>query len=630
MLFNIRSLAVLGCYVACVLAEGNHTACCRFAQSYRGIDWRSKDVQKRYIADAIAAERNFFAKAGVGYDAETGMTYDGHGLDPVTGELLLGPWPGGPHTFSAASKESVQISLLALSLQPQGIDAPLLFTEDEALDILERKVTTMEAFDAKYPAYGGFLPWFCSRGSIGLGAEYRCRTIEQEAQLIAPTRDWLESVPALDNGQMAWATYALIGVLSDRIAQGNEINNADRIASLHRRWNKRFERMRASAVPLFYDGPGSGRIRLESRFKNISVDAVGNPQNFVNGAPFSGKKGFWLDDPYEGELMAVFFEFLANWSGYPNEGRAEKKLIWTRKLVKLEPVNFYTSKGNAITVQRGFWYSSHEQWKNMVLPYLDIPLVKQVMTNVEYVRVLHALAGNRTGLFASCNAPTQVECGTLGGYCSAVGIQELSAKNVTWHDVISPYAAFPLMLVDRAAGLAWYNTMLSLPRMQSKYGSVESTNLKGTSIAPLLTWDAKATTVLAMMGGTGHLIKRYMQRDGLMTQFTSIIGSMYSRAFTGRVKEPTVNSLSGLFAAQVLASDDMQPMSDHPSGLPLPPPHYQAFLDVISQKQAADFESCSCASRDATNANDDTLNPRRLLRRDEDHAEPFISAQIHV
>lgn len=387
--------------------------------------------------------------------------------------------------------------------------------------------------------------------------------------------------------------------------------------------------MQASAVSLFYDGLGTGRIRLESRFKNISIDAVGNPQNFVNGAEFSGKKGFWLDDPYEGELMTVFFELLANWSGYPNNGRAEKKLIWARKLVKLEPVNFYTSKGNAITVQRGFWYSAHEQWKNMVLPYFDIPLVKQVMTNVEYVRVLNAFAFNRTGLFASCNAPTEVECGTLGGYCSAVGIQELSAKNVKWHDVVTPYAAFPLILVDKAAGLAWYNTMLSLPRMQSKYGSVESTNLKGTSIAPLLTWDAKATTVLAMMGGTGHLIKRYMQRDGLMMQFTSIIGSMYSRAFTGRVKEPTADSLSGLFAAQVLASDDMQPISDHPSGLPVPPPHYQDLLDEISEKQTADFESCSCASPDAT-ANDDTLNPRRLLTRDEDHTETLLSAQIHV
>ena len=45
------------------------------------------------------------AAPGVAYDAQTGMSYDGHGLDAETGELKRGPPPHGPFGFSAASKE---------------------------------------------------------------------------------------------------------------------------------------------------------------------------------------------------------------------------------------------------------------------------------------------------------------------------------------------------------------------------------------------------------------------------------------------------------------------------------------------------------------------------------------------
>lgn len=36
---------------------------------------------------SLGAEGHFFAEAGVAYDPDTGMTYDGHALDETTGDL---------------------------------------------------------------------------------------------------------------------------------------------------------------------------------------------------------------------------------------------------------------------------------------------------------------------------------------------------------------------------------------------------------------------------------------------------------------------------------------------------------------------------------------------------------------
>ena len=57
-------------------------------------------------------------------------------------------------------------------------DAP-----ETAAGILTTKLQTYLQFNATYPGFGGFLPWFLSN----------------ETQ-IQPTSDWVNRVPALDNG----------------------------------------------------------------------------------------------------------------------------------------------------------------------------------------------------------------------------------------------------------------------------------------------------------------------------------------------------------------------------------------------------------------------------------------------
>jgi hypothetical protein len=58
-----------------------------------------------------------------------------------------------------------------------------------------------------------------------------------------------------------------------------------------------------------------------------------------------------------------------------------------------------------------------------------------------------------------------------------------------------------LWLVAPDVAATWYHNMLIAPAGQTAYGSVEGLNITGDSVSPLLTWDTKMTTVLAMLGG---------------------------------------------------------------------------------------------------------------------------------
>lgn len=506
-------------------------SCCRFSKVFHDADWQDEVTRRLFKQRAIKAERRFFAEPGVAYDQETGMTFDGISLDPATGELNRGPPPAGPFGFSAASKEALHLSLLALALNPSFVGkdlAPLVYGEDEAMEILEKKVKTMEDFDKAEPGYGGFLPWFCSRGAIERGRVRQCRSLQDEASTLAPTNDFFNKVPGLDNGQLAWGTYAVARTLRRRAVEDPKFN------ALAKRWEARLERMRTTAVPLFYAGRGTGAVRAVSKIVNTSRDAFNASDNAETMMVYPA----FLDDAYEGELMVLFMDLLADWSAYPNSGLEERNKMWERKQIKLVARNYTTANGSDITVQEGFWFSSHEQWKLMVLPYLEIPLVNQVFTNSEYVRVLDAINRGIPGLFASSHAPPNVRCGRLGGYCNAVGVQEVASQVVYWDQSVTPYGAYPVMLVDQAAGLAWYNIMLSLPKMQTETGSVEASDVHGTAVAAVLTWDTKVTSVLAMLGGTGPLISSFLAADGHREQFQERVGKMYSEVFSGRLSSP--------------------------------------------------------------------------------------------
>jgi hypothetical protein len=61
------------------------------------------------------------------------------------------------------------------------------------------------------------------------------------------------------------------------------------------------------------------------------------------------------------------------------------------------------------------------------------------------------------------------------------------------------------------------------PCGQTKYGALEGTGLNGTLMSPTLTWDTKITTVLAILNGTRAIVERFLVKENLIDEFTSIL-----------------------------------------------------------------------------------------------------------
>ncbi|CAE7211853.1 unnamed protein product [Symbiodinium necroappetens] len=552
------------------------SGCCRFAKEFEGVDWHSPQTRADFMANVMYMERRFLGRAAkLAFDPDTGMTYDGVGLNNNTGDVQH----GSLRTFSAPSKEALHLSLLALALQPieevpkqLATVLPLLYSTEEALDILDKKAKTMEDFDAEFPGFGGFLPWFCSRGINKAG---HCKTREDPGARMTPLSGWERTLPGLDNGQLAFGTAAVVHVLERRAKQEGA---SSRFAKIARRWNARLERMKASVVNLFYNG--AGLVRMVSELDNITVDIAKNASNAHN------ENGLYLWDAFEGEMIVLFMDIFGNWTKYANSGEEDKKLMWKIKAEHVEPVVYKAADNTKMVLQKGYWFSAHEQWKTLQLPYMDIPLVKHLFANGEFARLENSVQEQLPGLMASVNAPNGVQC-DAHPYCSAVGIQSLAEEPIfnfkESETVLTPYAAFPSILVDPAAGLAWYNHMLAMPRVQTPIGSIESFTISGKAVAPMATWDAKVTTVLAMLGGTGPLLRTYMEEQGVYGIFEDRVKSMYEPVFKPVIASVVPNK----------ASLDMH-ITQLPT-LPWPAPH-----PASKESVPEDFPSCRCVEHQST------------------------------
>jgi len=52
---------------------------------------------------------------------------------------------------------------------------------------------------------------------------------------------------------------------------------------------------------------------------------------------------------------------------------------------------------------RGYWFSAHETWKYLFLPYNNVPLTHNLIANGEKARTWDAYQNNIHGMFASVN-----------------------------------------------------------------------------------------------------------------------------------------------------------------------------------------------------------------------------------
>jgi hypothetical protein len=151
-----------------------------------------------------------------------------------------------------------------------------------AVDILTTKMKTYEKWNATYPGYGGYFPW-----------------VFVYDDRIEPSPDWQSPtyrVPALDNGELIWTLLAASAALTKA-----------GYTSLGDRYQRYFQLMADTSVMIFHDG--DGHIRGVTHI--IDPKAKPTVNNYELARP-CGDPCF-LDDPYEGELMAFFMDLYGTW-----------------------------------------------------------------------------------------------------------------------------------------------------------------------------------------------------------------------------------------------------------------------------------------------------------------------------
>ncbi len=432
------------------------------------------------------------------YWEEQGLTRDGAFVH-ANGTL------GTPHLFSAPSKESLHLGVLARALS--GDMAALTFVvarrcdaggsleacqalakqsgRGEALEQLARKVTALERFDEEFPGYGGFLPWFAVNASGS----------------VVPLGGWEQRIPALDNGEMIWGLIAVAEALS---GDGGELR--DRVEAL-------IAGLAATAKAAFYDG--LGRVRAVSRVMDPSAQRP-------TASNFASDGAGYLVDPYEGEL---FTQFLCLFGADVTADEVE--LMWLAKRAMLREASFAGG-----SVQRGWWFSSHEQWKYLFAPYRDVPLNWHLFVNGEMARTQHSRQLGFDGLFASVNNVTLPSSPFAPAYYAANGVSQLAfVASDCCGTTVTPYASFSVMLANQTVGLAWWASVAAAARMQSPFGTMESVLTDGSLYCPLVTWDAKVTSVLAAFGGAVDLCRAYLQRRNVYDVFASRVQHEWGLAF---------------------------------------------------------------------------------------------------
>lgn len=145
-------------------------------------------------------------------------------------------------------------------------------------------------------------------------------------------------------------------------------------------------------------------------------------------------------------LPSVFLYLRGNIRGAvaPPLSGTELRQLWLNKRIKLQRATYKptgATTGSAVAVQRGWWFSAHEQWKYLLLPYSDSVVNWRVFVNGERARTQHSAQQRIPGMFASVTNVTANGATPASSwqYLSAAGVQQVAFLNVTDHTVVTPY-----------------------------------------------------------------------------------------------------------------------------------------------------------------------------------------------
>jgi hypothetical protein len=319
----------------------------------------------------------------------------------------------------------------------------------------------------------------------------------------------------LDNGQNAWSLIAVKQVLTEK---GH--------TELAARFQAQIDVQKADAAEMFFNG------------KRCATSANVKDKSKPTGE--KRKQKGQLRDPFEGELMIMFMDLLADGINDKDRVRLWRKVkngVQRKVYNGPEPSDVVSSDElpGPISVEAGWRFSSHELWKFLVMPYLEDEQTFRIASNGERARTWDAHLRGLGGLMAAAYRPAEgggdpVYMDTLGINSASYGYPEPAKEDL----VVSPYGAFPLILVDRGLGLAWHRAMAARPKMQSPYGTVEASIAFPPAdteprVAAIHTWDTKVSSDLAMVGGTGDIIKRFLDEKGLTDRFFAILAEQQDK-----------------------------------------------------------------------------------------------------
>lgn len=493
---------------------------CRFA---RLPEWdalaTSPEVQDAYVA-AVLRWDGKFASPGAAVSAN-GITRDHILLDDDGNVKRIAG-------YTAPSKENLHLSMLAIVLDGTSplawnfcIDYALsistlsedeksalsddemkVMAEEEALRRLGTIIGEYENWRAFCPGCGGFLNWIW---------------VDDTGIVNQPGKK-VKQIPALDNGQMAWSMIAVHEVL---VEKGH--------VELAARYHEQIATMESSVTALFVEQNGQKKRSGTS----VNVKQKDKP---VGGGKIKQKGQ--LRDPFEGELMIMFEDMLA--PGVMDDETIKKRL-WKKVKKGVQRIEFTGPEvcgdnclpNGPITIESGWRFSAHEQWKYLVLPYLEDDLARRVFANGERARSWDARGRELGGMLAAAYRPPHADSSTGEPvYMDTYGINSASYGFTEPADsdlAVTPYGAFPLILASRGIGLAWHRAMLARNKMQSQFGSIESSEVNGDSrSSQIMTWDTKVSSDLAMVGGTGAILKRFLERVDKYDHFLHIVDQQLS------------------------------------------------------------------------------------------------------
>lgn len=305
------------------------------------------------------------------------------------------------------------------------------------------------------------------------------------------------------------------------------------------RWADYLIQLRLNVKEVFLRGPGLGSICATSTLLP-EVLPYASTQKYA-----CESNADTLNDPYSGELMAWFIT-------YSGIGYDVEHAIWSSRRPQLRAANYTGSIVDVahaqgaqnysgapivgrhitpITTQKGLYFGAQEHLKLLFLPYLDVPIVQRVMRNAERVRTCNSVLMDSTpGLFADVTNPTS-PTEQYAGYVWNAGVPSVATQQLQELDIITPYAAFPTILLDRGVGLSWYHNVLDAKCMQSVYGSVNSIRRDGSSVSRIVSWETKAPILLALLGGIKDFVRDALKVDGALTGFLTGVAYEYGLVF---------------------------------------------------------------------------------------------------